>query len=163
MAASLSLRVCTGTDAGTVSSAVTGIDLISADNAVNSAANRAANPVGRGTNSYEKWMLLEIDVAPANDVSNFQVWGDGGALDTDIAIDVAGEVAAGVTPVATTSVVATTDWTTVTAAAKLQWDTTVLTTIGQQTKFLVMQLQVGASAAVGSMTQEVANYSYDES
>lgn len=163
MAASVSLRVYTGASAGTESAAVTGIDLVAADNATNSPANRAAYPVGRGTNSYEKWMALKVDVAPANNVSNFQVWGDGAALATDLALKVAGEVAAGVTPVATTSVVATNDWTSYTAAAKLQWDDGVYTTVDTVTEFLVMQLQVGAGAAVGDMAQLVALYSFDES
>lgn len=163
MAASISLRVCTGTDAGTVSSAVTGIDMVSADNAVNSSANRAANPVGKGTNSYEKWMLLYVDVAPANDVSNFQVWGDGAALGTDIDLMVDGEIATGVTPVATTSVVAVNDWTDYDSGSKLQWDDATLTDADETTEFLVMQLQVGAGAAVGAMDQGVANYSYDKS
>lgn len=162
MAASLSLRVNTGTDAGTESSAVTGIDMISADNATNSAANRALYPVGKGTNSYEKWLTLHVDVAPANSVSNFQVWGDGSALATGLTLAVAGEVATGVTPVATTSIVATNDWTNYTAASKLQWDDGSYTDVDDVTEFLVMQLQTTASAAVGNMTQIVANYAYDE-
>lgn len=163
MAASLSIRVFTGTNAATKSAAVTGIDMISADNAVNSPTNRATYPVGRGTNSYEKWLAMEIDVAPATNVSNFQVWGDGGAPPTDTALKVAGEVATGVTPVATTSVVAVDDFSDYTAAAKLQWDDGVYTTVGDVTEFLVFQLQVGAGASVGAWTQEVANYAYDES
>lgn len=163
MAASISLRVCTGASAGTESSAVTGIDMISADNAVNSAGNRATYPVGRGTNSYEKWLRLHVDVAPANDVSNFQVWGSGAALPTDIDLMVDGEISTGATPTASTSSVAVNDWTGYTAGSKLQWDANTYTTVDDVTEWLVMQLQVGASAAVGSMDQIVANYSYDES
>ena len=43
MVASLSVRVYTGSSAGTESAVVTGIDFISADNATNSLANRQAN------------------------------------------------------------------------------------------------------------------------
>ena len=64
MAASLSFRVYTGSAAGTESAAVTGIDYISADNATNSLANRQANPITVGTNSYEKWMKMKVDTIP---------------------------------------------------------------------------------------------------
>ena len=77
MAASLSLRVYTSTGP-TESATKTGIDLISADNDTNSLANRQANPITVGTNSYEKWLKLKIDTAPANGVTNFKIWGDGG-------------------------------------------------------------------------------------
>ena len=80
MAASLSLRVYTGAGQ-TESASVAGIDLVSADNASNSLANRQANPITVGTNSYEKWVALKIDTAPANNVDNFQIWMDG-AVDT---------------------------------------------------------------------------------
>src|ERR1041384_3137956 len=80
MAASLSFRVYTGASAGTKSAVVTGIDLESADNATNSLANRQANPITVGTNSYEKWLKLKGDTAPANAVTNFKVWGDGAVM-----------------------------------------------------------------------------------
>jgi hypothetical protein len=51
MAATVTIRVYTGASAGTESSAVSGIDLISADNATNSLANRQANPITAGDRS----------------------------------------------------------------------------------------------------------------
>ena len=77
MAASLSVRVYTGSAAGTESAVVTGIDLESADNATNTLANRQANPINVGGQSYEKWLKLKLDTAPANGVTNFKIWGDG--------------------------------------------------------------------------------------
>jgi len=74
MAASLSLRVYTGAGPSE-SAAVTGIDLISADNATSTLANRQANPITVGTASYEKWLKLKIDTSPANGVTNFKIWG----------------------------------------------------------------------------------------
>src|SRR5512143_958837 len=73
MAATLVLSVSYGSTP-TVSDGVTGIDLISADNATNSLANRQANPITVGTNSYEKWIRLKITATPANYVQSFKVW-----------------------------------------------------------------------------------------
>ena len=80
MTASLTLRVYTGSSAGTESSSVSGIDFISADNVTNSLGNRQSNPISVGANSYEKWLKLKIDTAPANGVTNFKVWGDGAVM-----------------------------------------------------------------------------------
>jgi hypothetical protein len=163
MAASLSLRVYTGTDAATESSPVSGIDMISADNAVNSPSNRATYSVGVGTNSMEKFLALKVDVAPATSVSNFEVWGDGGTPPANTALKVAGEVATGSTPVATASVIATDDFSDYDASNRLQWDDGTYTEVDDVTEFLVFQLQVAAGAALGAWEREVANYSYDES
>ena len=56
MVATLTLRVYTSTAAGTESAAVTGIDLISADNATNTLGNRQTNPITVNTNSFVKWL-----------------------------------------------------------------------------------------------------------
>jgi len=161
MVATLTLRVYTGSSAGTQSSAVSGIDFISADNATNSLANRQANPIVVGTNSYEKWLKLYVDTAPANTVSNFKIWGDG-TFQTNTTLMWIGERTTGVTPVATTSSIATTNFNTCTSGAKCTWDTSSLTTTTQTTKYSVFQLQVGASATQGNWTQETISYSYDE-
>jgi hypothetical protein len=161
VAASISVRVCTGTDAGTESTAVTGIDHISADNAINSLANRQDYPLSVGSRAFEKWVRLHIDVAPANNVSNFQAWGTG-TVDEHTTLYCKGEVATGATPTASVSTVATLDWTDYTAAAKLQWDDGTYTAINDVTEWLVFQLAIGASAVPGGIAQHVYSYSYDE-
>jgi hypothetical protein len=161
MVAALSLRVQTGTSPGTKSSAVTGIDLISADNATNSLANRQANPITVGTRSYEKYIRLEVDTAPANAVTNFKCWGDGSvATNTTLYWD--GETTSYATPVNTVSSVATTDFTTLTSGAKGTWDTASYTTIGDLTKYIVFQLAVSSGATPGNWPTETVSYSYDE-
>src|SRR5512147_603695 len=117
MTAALSVRVYTGASAGTESAAVTGIDLISADNATNSLANRQANPISVGTNSYEKWLKLKIDTAPANGVTNFKIWGDG-AVQTSTTLMWTGQYITGTTPVATASTKANTTFTNFTSGNK---------------------------------------------
>lgn len=161
MVAALSVRVYTGSNAGTESSAVTGIDLISADNATNSLANRQANPITVGTNSYEKWLALKVDTAPANGVTNFRIWGDG-AVQTSTTLNFTAAYVTGTTPVTSASSIANTTFTNFTSGNKAVWDSASLTATNATTKFVVFQLQVGATASPGNWTQETINYSYDE-
>lgn len=161
MAASLSVRVYTGSAAGTESGAVTGIDLISADNATNSLANRQANPISVGTNSYEKWLKLKVDTAPANGVTNFKIWGDG-AVQTSTTLFWTGQYVTGTTPVATASTIANTNFNGFTAGNKGTWDTNNYTATNATTRYSVFQLQVDSTCGPGNWTQETVNYSYDE-
>lgn len=160
MTATISIRVFTGTTAGTQSDAVTGIDLIAEDNADNSPENRAANPIPVGENSYEKYIKARVDVAPDNYVENFQAWGPGSTqANTDLMY---GLTASAATPVRTGSVVATTNFNEENSASKLVWHAGQLTAVGHTTQFLVFQLQVGETATQGNWTQQTINYSYDE-
>lgn len=161
MSATIVARVYTGTDAATESGDVTGIDLISADNATNSLANRQANPVAAGTFSYEKWVALVITSPPANSISNVQIWGDG-AVDTSTTLNFTSGYITGATPVNTESTVADTDWTGYTAGNKAVWDSRTLTASGASTRFVVFQIEVGSDRGPGAWTQEVATYSWDE-
>ena len=161
MVASLSVRVYTGSSAGTESAVVTGIDFISADNATNSLANRQANPITVNTNSYEKWLKLKVDTAPANGVTNFQVWGDG-AVQTSTTLVFTAAYVTGATPTATTSTRANTTFTNFTSSNKAVWDSTSYTATNATTKYIIFQLQVAATSDPGNWTQETVNYSYDE-
>jgi hypothetical protein len=161
VAAGLTLRVYTGSSAGTQSAAVTGIDFISADNATNSLANRQANPISVGTASYEKWLKLYVDTAPANGVTNFKVWGDG-AVQTSTTLYATGSYVTGTTPTSGTSTVANAAFTTYTSGNKMTWDTASYSATGSTTKYLVMQLAIAADCGPGNWTTETISYSYDE-
>ena len=159
--AGVSIRVYTETDATTESAAVTGIDLISADNATNSTANRATYPITAGTQSYEKWLKAYVDTAADNYVNAFKVWGTI-AVQATTTLFVA-TIATGATPTNADSAVATQDWTNYTATNDaLDWHSTNMTAIGSKTVYLVFQLDTGATAAAGNWTQQVISYSYDE-
>lgn len=161
MAATLDFRVYTGSNAGTESSAVTGVDFISADNATNSLANRQANPITVNTNSYEKWVKMKITAIPANSVGNFKAWGDGTVM-TSTTLMWTGQYVTGTTPTNATSTIANTTFTNFTAGNKLTWDTNTYAATNATTRYLVMQLQVAASAGPGNWTQETISVSYDE-
>jgi hypothetical protein len=161
MVASLSVRVYTSSSAGTESGAVTGIDFISADNATNTLANRQANPITVGNNSYEKWLKLKIDTAPANAVTAFKIWGDG-AVDTSTTLNFTVAYVTGTTPVATASTIANTTFTNFTAGNKATWDSASYSATNATTKYTVFQLATVATANPGNWTQETISYSYDE-
>ena len=161
MAATLSVRVYTGAAAGTESAAVTGIDMVSADNATNTLANRQANPISVGTNAFEKWLKLKVDAAPANAVTNFKIWGDG-AVQTSTTLTWTGARITGVTPVATTSTIANTTFNGFTSGNKGTWDASSYSATNATTQYSVFQLQVASDCGPGNWGQETVNYSYDE-
>lgn len=161
MPATLSLRVQTGADPGSESGAVTGADLISADNDTNSLGNRQANPITVGTRSFEKWLKLKIDVAPANAVTNFLIWGDG-AVAANTTLYWGGNVTTYATPVNTASSVATTDFSTITSGAKGTWDATSYSALNATTRYSVFQLDVAGGADPGNWPTETVSFSYDE-
>lgn len=160
MAASLSLRVYTGAGP-TESGPQTGIDLISADNDVNSLANRQANPITVGTRSYEKWLKLKIDTAPANGVTNFKIWGDGSVM-TSTTLWFTSNYVTYQQATNAASTIANTSFTNFTAGNKATWDTASYNATNATTKFVVFQLEVGSDAQPGNWTQETISYSYDE-
>jgi len=165
MAAEVSLRVNTGTDAGTESGSVSGIDFISADNATNSLANRQANPIVIPVSgqhySYEKWLTLKVDVAPDNEITNVLFWGpDGYPYGTEVYCGVTGS---GATPTDSQSSVATDKAEVVAVESdKLTWDNGPLTSSGDTTDFLVLQLEITSDAGPGNWSQQTFMYSYDE-
>ena len=160
MAATITVRVFTSTNAGTMSGAVTGIDYISADNATNSLANRQANPVAAGTNSYEKWIKWRCDAAPSTQCTSFKLWGPGTVVTG--ATFYAGTTATGATPVATASSTATTDISTLTSSGAAMAVTGTLVNIGDLTNYAVLQMQTTGSIAAGNIAQQTINYSYVE-
>jgi len=164
MAADVSLRVFTGTDAGTKSDPVDGIDFISADNAVNNLTNRQNNPIvvpGSGENySFEKWLKLELDTAPDNEITNIQFWGPS-SYPTGTGVNV-GTTQTGATPTDSESSVATEDVTTYTSGNKLEWDDGSYSATGLIDEFLVLQLEVDNNASPGNWDQQTYYYSYDE-
>lgn len=159
MAATVTIRVLTGAGES-MSDAVSGIDLISADNDTNSLANRTSNPITAGSRSYEKWLQARVDVAPDNYVKEFKVWGDGTVqAETTLYYGVTGTYAE---PTSGDSAVATTDFTNAVSGAKATWHNGELSGVGDLTDYLVFQLDTTVSAAAGNWTQETINYEYKE-
>ena len=162
MAATLVLAVSTSSGP-TVTDSVTGIDLISADNATNSLANRQANPITVGTNSYEKWVRLKITATPANYVQSFKVWFNS-TVDASTTLNFTGAYVTYQEGTNATSTIANVAATTYTSGNKAVWDDAQYTAgqLNAYTQYLALQLAVGADAGPGNWTQQTVNYSYDE-
>jgi Tfp pilus assembly protein PilX len=163
MAATLVLSVKTGASTGSWTDNVTGIDMESADNALNSIENRQANPITVGTNSYEKWIALKITVTPQNYVRSFQVWFNS-SVAASTTLYFTGQYVTYQQGTTAASGIAGAVATSYTSGNKAIWDLTTYTAAntGSYTKFLVLQLAVGATAGPGTWTQQTVNYSYDE-
>jgi hypothetical protein len=163
MAATLVLAVSYGAGP-TVTDSVAGIDLISADNATNTLANRQANPITVGTNSYEKWVRLKITATPTNYVQSFKVWFNTIVdLSTTLYFTGAWVTYRVATNVASTA--ATVASTVHTSGNKATWDNTQYLgsqSLNSYTQYLALQLAVGATAGPGNWTQQTVNYSYEE-
>lgn len=167
MAASLSVRVYTGTNAATESEAVTSIAFLSIDSAASDTTTQQNNPVQAGTASYEKHLRLKIDTAPSVSVSNFKWWTDGAgtanvALRAKEAVGTGGaSPGSGDTTPSNSPMTGDIDAYTRTAAAKGTWDAGSYATAGHVTKALLLQLQPASNAAPGPWSETI-NYSYDE-
>lgn len=169
MVATISVRVYTGVNAATESTAQTGISFLSIDSAATDLTTRQNNPVVTGTNSFEKHLRLKVDVAPTTAVQNFLWWTDGAGT-ANVALRAKEGVGTGgaspgtgdTTPTAT-AMVGDIDAYTRTSAAKGTWDAGSYSAVNSVTKALLLQLQPNASATPGTWPQETISYSYDES
>lgn len=161
MAATITMRGCTGTNAGTQAD-ITAITYRSNDSVVNDSNNPITIPSSGTNHSYEKWILWEVDVAPDNQCTNFKYWGPGTAPGTGLTV-FAGTTATGVTPVNTDSTVATTQQdTNYSSSGSSLAISGTLAAIDDETDYLVLQLDVESTATQGDMTQQTYYYSYDE-
>lgn len=162
MAATLVVSVSNGSTP-TVTDSVAGVDLESADNATNTLANRQANPITVGTNSFEKWIRLKVTATPANYVQSFKVWFNS-TVDTSTTFNFTGAWVTYQLGTTATSTIANANATTFTTGNKATWDLQQFTAgqTGVYTKYLALQLRVDATAGPGNWTQQTVNYSYDE-
>lgn len=159
MAAAVTMRVCTGTSAGTESAAQTGIDLVSVDSADNSPSNRSDNEVAPGSNSYEKWMRLALDTANGQVVSAFWIERTGDLPD-GVIIKI-GTTDTPATPKATESTVAAE---TMHDGRRYWFDIgNDYDTDGDRTRYVVLQEQVDASADDGSIETQTFEWGWSAS
>jgi hypothetical protein len=161
MAAGITVRVYTSTNAGTESGIQTGISFLSSDSANTTTTDRQNFPITVGTRSYEKWLKLHVTTAPANNVANFKIWGDG-AVQVSTTLYFTGNYATGTTPTFGTSSIANVNFNTYTSANKGTWDPGTYSVTNATTRFAVFQLAVDADSQPGNWTQETISYSYDE-
>jgi hypothetical protein len=143
VAATVTLRVYTGSGAGTESTAQTGIALMNVDSAADSPV---ANPVTPGSNSFEKWIKLKVESADGQSLGAFWVERTGDLPD-GVTIKL-GITETATTPTASESSVATT---TMAADRRYYFEANTITEDGDTTRFLVIQEQTTGSAGSGDI------------
>ena len=149
MAASVSLRVLTGTDAGTESAAQTGFTLTDAD-------ALSGGSVTPGTTSYERWVRLAIDDPDDSILTTFTFRG---APDLPDGVTVKyGVTDTGATPVDTASTIATHTL----GTERVIWDTSSYSEAGDRTRYLVFQEVFAADAAAGAIPQNIVVFGWSE-
>jgi|GEM_PF-2291945 len=147
-----------------------GIDLISADNAGYSSANRLAYPLStEGVNSlsYEKWIRAHITTLPDNWLGSFTAW-PSATIDTSTSLLKAGSTSSAPAggPVQTTSSVAYNTFNELSESSPLAWDASYYSvadlTTSPYSKFLVFQLQILSGFTPGNWGPVVIYYEYLE-
>ena len=162
MAATVYLRVLTGSARHVASGSITGFNFLSSDTYDYSASTRNAYPVTLGNLSFEKALQGYISVSPANKVENFQFWCDGTFM-TGTCVLVGTSADAFTTSVSTTSGVATSDMSGFDSGAKVSWDSASYSAVGSIATLLILQLDTNAATgSPGDWTQETFSWSYDE-
>jgi hypothetical protein len=150
MAASLSLRAFTGSGAATMSTAQTGLQLISND----ALSGVAVSP---GSYSYERWFALYVDTAPVTGVTNFWFQNEGDLPDgVTIRFGVTDDAR---TPINTVSDIATME---LIAGRRYIFDVNTYSNSGDKTRYLVLQEQALASAASGAIQQQTPAIGWSE-
>lgn len=139
MTATVSLRVFTGTNAGTESSEQTTVDLCSDDTI-------GGGDVLPGSYSFERWLALRLDSPPALGVANFWFIASGD-LPAGVVIRF-GVTDTGATPVETASAVATRE---LQPDRRYIFDTATYVSSGDHTRYLVFQEQVAADVTPGAI------------
>lgn len=112
--------------------------------------------------SFEKWLRLNVTVAPATQISNIRAYTDG-ASGFGAGVNLWGKsVTNFATPAEATSSTGYTNMFTYTSAAPLSLGAGPFTGVGEKGDHLVMALEVQSSAVQGSLTPETLTIAYDE-
>lgn len=151
MTATISMSVFTGSGAGTEHTGQSSATLTTAD-AVSGGA------VLPGTVSYERWLALRVDSAPAHGATNFYIQ-NVGSLPTGVTIRF-GVTDTAATPVNTASTVATME---LTSGRRYIFDTSVLATVGGHTRYIVLQEVVALGAPSGAISAQAVTWGWAES
>lgn len=150
MTASLSLRVYYGANAATESAAQTAIHLSDTD-------GLTSGGIDPGTYSFERWLRLRVDTAPANGVTNFWLQNEG-VLPADVILRF-GITDLPATPVATQSAIATME---LTPGRHFIFDVNTYTEAGEYTRYIVLQEQALVTADSGALPQQTPSFGWSE-
>lgn len=148
-----------------------------ADNATVDSNNRMVIPTAGSTGrdySFEKWIQLRVDVAPAVDIQNIKAYSDGTGFGTGVKVWYHTSTAADTVngpqqpssandpPHVAASTTNMTNFFTATSGSAISLSSTSYSSTGFIGNYLVMVLEVESSATQGTLTPEVLTFSYDE-
>jgi hypothetical protein len=133
-----------------------------ADNATVDTNNRMVVPGSGYDYSYEKWLIFQVDVAPAVDLQNLKFYTDGAnGFGTGVEL-YAKAVTTYATPAEATATTGYTDAFTYTSAAPLSLGAGPYTGTSEKGDHCVLMLRVASTAAPGLLSTETLTFSYDE-
>jgi hypothetical protein len=112
--------------------------------------------------SFEKWLQLNVTVAPDTNLTNLKFYTDG-TIGFGAGVTAYGKsVTTYATPAAATATGGYTDIASYTSGAALDLGTAAVTGTGQKGDHAVLMLTVDNTAAPGTLTAEVVTFAYDE-
>ena len=133
-----------------------------ADNATVDTSDPINIPTAGTNYSYEKWLILNVTVAPDTNISNLKFYTDGGnGLGTGVGL-YAKAVTAYSTPALGTSTAGYTDAFTYTSGSALSLGAGPYTSTGEKGDHAVLLMTVGTTASPGQTASETITFSYDE-
>ena len=143
-----------------------------ADNALVNTANPLVIPSSGQEYSFEKWLRLNVTVAPSTEISNVREYSDGANnFGTGVKLWASsfGHYADPVIPIETNDPpldqdgAAMTNWFTYTSAAPQDLDDdAVFSGAGEIGRFVALVMEVETTATQGTLTAETATFSFDE-
>ena len=133
-----------------------------ADNATPGTSNPMVIPATGSDYSYEKWLRLNVTVAPDTNLSALKFYTDG-ASGFGVGVSMyAKAVTTYATPAEATATAGYTDAFSYTASAALDLETGTVTGTGEKGDHAVLMLKVDSTASQGSLTPETITFAYDE-
>ena len=136
-----------------------------ADNATVDTVNPMVIPASGQDYSFEKWLRLNISVAPDTNISNLQAYSDGTSgfgTGVNTWYKTLGTFA---TPAEATATAGYTDFFAATSGSPIDMDATntgPFTGTGDVGDYLVMMMEVASTATQGTLTSETLTVSFDE-
>lgn len=110
--------------------------------------------------SYEKYLRLDITVAPDTQITNLALYTDGGAFSTNVWVGVQTNTYAA--PALGTNTTGYTDVFTYVSTSSLAIGTGTYTATGYSGEFVKALMRVSSTATQGTLTAETLTFAYDE-
>lgn len=160
MAATVQIVEKNGTGADQTNKASGTVRFKTADDATVDSSDPITIPDSGFNFSYEKYLRLDITVAPDTQITNPVLYSDGGAFSTNVWVGVQTNTYAA--PALGTATDGYTDLFTYVSTASLVLGAGTYTGTGEFGEHAKMLMRVASTASPGSLTAETLTFAYDE-